>query len=107
MEPMIIWTAVIAVVGVLTLAGSVIGWVRKGDKESIDNRFNNAETMMTNITTQMVAKASKDELDKTVARFEKDISDLRLDQKTGFAEIKQDIKDLHSDIKDLLRAQNK
>ncbi|TDK63542.1 CCDC90 family protein [Sapientia aquatica] len=104
---MIIWTAIIAVVAVLTLIGSVIGWIRKGDKESIDNRFISAETMMNNITTQMNVKASKDELDKTVARFEKDISELRSDQKNGFAEIRQDIKDLRIEILDVIRSQNK
>ena len=98
MEWITIWTALGSAAAVMAIIGAVMGVVRRSDRASIDERFGSFEKEMTAVNTQIVEMVHKDEVRRIEARFEKDIADLRTDQKTGFAEIRQDIKDMRTDL---------
>ena len=95
MDPLTFWTAL----GVLVvLFGGIAGVIRKGDRDAMDIQVTDLDNRLKGIGNQMAEKAQREEVARIEARFEKDIADLRLDQKTGFAEIRQDIKDLRTDF---------
>lgn len=94
MDPITLWTAVGSITMVLTIGGGVFNYIRNGDKAMYDSQFNSLTNEINQVKTEIVAKASKDELDKSVLRLERDIQTVRTEQKTGHAEIRGDIKDM-------------
>lgn len=98
-----VWIAVGAVGTAIVGIGSLFGFIRRSDMASIDNRFGTVKDNMESINTQILEKAHKDEVRRIEDRFEKDIADLRTDQKTGFAEIRADIKDMRADLMAAIR----
>lgn len=88
-DPITVWTAL----GVIVVAaGGVIGLVLKG----YDTRFSTMENKVDSVANQVAEKAHKDEVSRIEARFERDISDLRTEQRSGFDGIKQDLRDMES-----------
>ena len=91
MDPITIWTAL----GVLVIVGGgVIGLIRKGDSE----RIQKVEDTVSTLSTQVAEKAAKDELARVEARFEKEFESVRSEQRSGFAEIRQDLKDMRHEL---------
>ena len=96
MDYVAIWTAVGSVVGVLMLCGAIVGVIRKGDSMIYDDKINAVDAKVISLSVAVADKAHKDDVKRIEARFEKDITDLRADQKAGFAEIRGDIKDMRT-----------
>lgn len=71
---------------------------RCADIDAIHDRFKAVDKSFDSVARQMADKAHKDELKRIEDRFERDIADLRTDQKAGFAEIRADIKDMRTDL---------
>lgn len=108
MDPITIWTAL----GVIVVAaGGVYGLIRGSDKNDVDNRFISVESKVNNVMAQVADKAHKDEVVRIEARMDREFESVRVEQRTGFADLKQDIKDMHHDlmmaIKDAVNGINK
>jgi outer membrane murein-binding lipoprotein Lpp len=91
MDLVTIWTAL----GVISVvAGGIITAVRNADA----TRIRAVESKLDKLERDTTEKAHKDEIARIETRFERDIADLRADQKNGFAEIRQDLKDFRNDM---------
>ncbi|MDP4299917.1 hypothetical protein [Leptothrix discophora] len=95
MDPITIWTALGVIV---VVAGGIINTLRSSDKAAIDNRFTSTEEKINAMERQLVEKAHKDEVARIEARMDKEFESVRAEQRSGFADLKQDIKDMRIEL---------
>ena len=95
MDPMTFWTAL----GVLVVIfGGIAGVIRKGDRDTMDIKVGDLSDKLNEVSKQVTEKAHKDEIIRIEARFDKEFDSVRAEQRTGFAEMRQDLKDLRVDL---------
>jgi hypothetical protein len=99
-----LWTAAGSIGTLAAIAGAIVGAIRKSDMTGYHERVTEVDSKVNALSNVVSEKAHKDEVRRIEARFEKDITDLRTDQKIGFSEVRNDIKDMRSDLMDALRA---
>ena len=101
------WNLIFTAVGqFVAIAVAVIAFVQRARAKELDDmneKFQSVDKRIDGVNREVSDKAHKDEVRRIEDRFEKDIADLRNDQKTGFAEIRNDIKDMRTDLMDAIR----
>lgn len=83
--------------------GGIVGIIRQQETKRIEI----LEHTLDKVQTDIADKAHKDEVTRIETRFDRDIADLRQDQKNGFAEIRQDLKDFRNDMIALFSSRDK
>jgi hypothetical protein len=100
MDPITLWTAL----GVITVVvGGIIGAIRKSDKDLADTRFVSLETKVSDLTTSTSAKLDKEEFFRFGDRIDKDIEQLRTEQKTGNDRLYAELKDFRLEVLEAIK----
>lgn len=100
MDPITLWTALGVIV---VIVGGIIGAIRKTDKDLMDTRFITLEGKVEGLATSTNTKLDKEEFFRFGDRIDKDIEQLRSEQKLGNDRLYSELKDFRVEVLEAIK----